>query len=80
MQGRTDGFENPQTITKSDTQDNVRPGARVIIVLTAGTVSLFFKNGQTLPFGALQANDYIPCYGAARVNSTGTSATVADAY
>ena len=74
-----DGFNTPQLIVKSDTVTNVRVDARVLIVLTEGTLSVLYTNGVTLPFGTLLAGTLLPCEGAQRVNSTGSVATVADA-
>ena len=77
-QSTTDGFREPALIVKSDSVDNVRVNAVVIIVLTAGTVSILFQNAVTLAFGSLAAGTLIPCQGAKRVNLTGSTATVAE--
>lgn len=75
-----DGMKDPLVITKSDSADNIRADARGITITVAGTISILFDNGTTLPYGSLPAGHFLPLVPgtAKRVLSTGTSASMAD--
>ena len=70
-------YDNPAAITPSDSVTNVPIDARGLIVLTGGTLVVVHTNELVLAFGALLAGQTIPIAGLQRVNSTGTTATVA---